>query len=99
MSVITGVLQEEKERNLSLQSKYRDEIAALPKGSVIVKRKRSGDYYCLQYRSGERVISKYLGKYSAEVQELCDKIEKRKYYENLLRTMRQELKLISKVVK
>ena len=99
MSVIEGVLREEKERNLMMQNQYLQEISALPKGSIVKKSNKSGDYYYLAYRSGNKIISDYLGKDAEKAQEVQQDIDKRKHLEGLVRNLKSELKLISKVVK
>ena len=99
MSVIEGVLREERERNLMMQNQYLQEISALPKGSIVKKSNKSGDYYYLAYRNGSRVISDYLGKDAEKAQEVQQSIDKRKHLEGLVKNLKSELKLISKVVK
>ena len=99
MSVIKGVLLEEKERNLRMQNLYLQEISMLPKGTIVNKSKKSGDYYYLSYRSGKQVVSDYLGKDIKKVQEVQQNIDKRKHLEGLVKNLKSELKLISKVVK
>jgi len=99
MSIIEGVLLEERERNLMMQKQYLLEISALPKGSIVKKSKKSGDYYYLTYRKGNKVVSDYLGKEAQKVQEVQQNINKRKYLEGLVKNLRSELKLITKVVK
>ena len=99
MSVIQGVLLEEKERNLMMQNQYMQEISALPKGSIVKKSKKSGDYYYLSYRDGKKVISDYLGKDGERVREIQRSIEKRKHLEGLIKNLKSELKLIERVVR
>jgi len=99
MSVIEGVLREERERNLMMQNQYLQEISTLPKGSVVKKSKKSGDYFYLTYRKGNKVVSEYLGKDTKKVQEVQQNIDKRKYLERLVKNLKGKLKLIAKVVK
>ena len=99
MSVIEGVLLEEKERNLMMQNQYLQEISSLPKGSIVKKSKKSGDYYYLTYRNGGRVVSDYLGKDVEKANKIQQDINKRKYLEVLIKNLKSELKLINKVVK
>ena len=99
MSVIEGVLREERERNLMMQNQYLQEISALPKGSIVKKRKNSGDYYYLAYRKGSSVVNDYLGKDAEKAQKVQQNIDKRKHLEGLVRNLKSELKLIAKVVK
>ena len=99
MSVIKGVLREEKERNLMMQNQYLQEISSLPKGSIVKKSKKSGDYYYLAYRSGSKVISDYLGKDADKVYKIQQAIDRRKHLEGLVKNLKSELKLIAKVVR
>ena len=82
-----------------MQKQYLQEISALPKGSIVIKRKKSGEYYYLAYRNGSRVVSDYLGKDAERAQEIRQKIDKRKYLEALVKNLKSELKLIAKVLK
>ena len=99
MSVIKGVLLEERERNLMMQNQYLREISALPKGCIVKKSNKSGDYYYLAYREGSRVVSDYLGKDAEKAREAQQNINKRKHLEGLVKNLKRELKLIAKVVK
>jgi len=99
MTVIEGVLLEEKERNLIMQSHYLHEISMLPKGVIVKKSKNNRDYYYLAYRDGNKVISKYLGKEIDKIHQIQQNIDKRKYLENLVKKLKKELKLIGKIIK
>ena len=99
MSVIEGVLLEERDRNLMMQNQYLQEISTLPKGSIVKKSNKSGVYYYLAYRKGNKVVSDYLGKDAQKVQEIQQNIDKRKYLEASVKNLKNELKLIAKVAK
>jgi hypothetical protein len=99
MSVIEGILREERERNLMMQKQYLQEIAMLPKGSIGKKGKKSGGYYYLTYRKGDKVVSDYLGTDVIIIEKVQQDINKRKHLEGLVRNLKSELKLIAKVVK
>jgi len=99
MSVIEGVLLEEKERNLLMQKQYMQDIAKLPKGSIVKKSKKSGDYYYLTYRSGEKVVSEYLGKNKEKIEKIRQDINKRKHLESVVKNLESELKLINRAVR
>jgi len=99
MTVIEGVLQEEKERNLWMQDIYLKEISELPKGSIVKKSKPSGDYYYLKYRNGNKVVSDYLGKDIEKVNQIERAIGKRKHLEGVIKRLKLEYKQISKIVK
>jgi len=99
MNVILETLIEEKQRNLNMQKNCIDEIEKLPKGSLSVKRIGKNEYCYLKYRQGEKFISEYIGKSNENDGEIKKQIEKRRYFEKLLRDLKEEYKLITKVVK
>jgi len=98
-SVIYGMLQEEKQRNLEMQKTYIAEIESLRKGSIKEKLKSGRKYFYLQYRQGSKVVDDYIGKDEAEVEKVRQEIEKRKYLQGVLTRLRQEYKEISLIVK
>lgn len=67
MSVVLGILVEERERLKRLLAKYEEHLAALPPGSVSVRQIGGRPYLYMVRRVGGRVFSEYMG--SAE----CDK--------------------------
>jgi len=99
MTVIEGVLQEEKERNLLMQKTYLQEISALPKGYIVKKSRQSGDYYYLNYRTGNKVVSDYLGTDIEKVNQIEQAIAKRKRLEATIKRLKLEFKQITRVVK
>jgi len=99
MNVILGTLVEEKQRNIRMQESCVDEIEKLPRGSLSVKRIGKNDYCYLKYRRGDKFISEYIGKCDENVGKIKKQIEKRRYFEKLLRDLKEEYKLITRVVK
>ena len=99
MNVIENMLVEEKERNLDMQKSYAGEINNLPKGSVTVKKIGNKEYCYLKFRRGKKFISKYMGSASENAEELSKQVEKRLHFEKLLRELKAEYKMISKIVK
>jgi hypothetical protein len=98
-TVIYGMLQEEKRRNLEMQEAHRQEIQALRKGSVTVKRIGGHNYYYLKYRQGKSVRNDYIGKDKNIADEIKRETEKRKYLDGVLKRLQQEYHEISKIVK
>ena len=99
MNVILSTLIEEKQRNLSMQKSCKAEIDKLPKGSLSIKRIGRNEYCYLKYRQGNKFVSVYAGKADEKAGELKQQIGKRRYFEKLLRDLKSEYKLITKVVK
>jgi hypothetical protein len=97
MSVLDEVLKEEYDRLLRMRSAMNAEYDALPKGSISKKIIRGCDCYYLQYREGEKIISKYIKK--AELAEVSEKIERRRSLKRSLRDIDVELKKIERTVK
>ena len=99
MSVIEGVLREEKERNLMMQEMYREEISRLPKGSISERKLASGSYYYLSFREGARVVHKYVGKNKEDADKVQKDLDKRKHFQGLLKELKAELKMIERTIK
>ena len=74
-----------------MQKQYSNKIIALPKGSLTTK----NDYYYLQYRIGKKVITDYIGKQKDEIEQ---KLEKRKHFEQMLCDLKKEHKAILKML-
>ena len=70
MSVLDEVLKEEYDRLARMKTAMSLEHDALPKGSISKKRIRGCDCYYLQYREGDKIISKYIKK--AELDDIID---------------------------
>jgi len=98
-TVVYGMLQEEKQRNLAMQEAYRQEIMSLPKGVIVVKSISGNDYYYLKYRQDNKIKTDYLGKDKKRVERVRRGVEKRKYLQGVLRRLRAEYKQICKIVK
>lgn len=98
-TVIYGVLEEEKQRNLEAQDVYKNEILMLSKGSVSKKIISGNTYYYLKYREGKKTKNDYLGKDKSVADELKRQVERRRYLESVLRRLKKEYKQICKVVK
>jgi hypothetical protein len=98
-SVVFGMLQEEKQRNLDMQETYRREMLGLRKGSVTVKRVSGRCYYYLKYRNGKQVKNDYLGTDEKAVESVQREVEKRKYLQGVIKRLKLEYKQICKIVK
>ena len=99
MSIIKGVLKEERSRLKKLAIKYKNEIKKYPKGAVSVKKKGKYSYMYLAYRQEVKIHFKYIGKMSSnQVQELMQQVKLRKKYESLLRKVKGNLKEIDKSI-
>ena len=97
MSILDELLKKEYDRLVRMRSVMSLEYDALPKGSISRKNIRGCDCYYLQYREGDRVISKYIKK--AELYELTAKIERRRSLRKFLRDIDAEMKKIERSIK
>jgi len=66
MSVVLGILAEERDRLKRLLAKYEEHLAALPQGSVSMRKIGGGSYLYMVRREGKRVFSEYMGSAESE---------------------------------
>ncbi|KUO52362.1 MAG: hypothetical protein APF76_04825 [Desulfitibacter sp. BRH_c19] len=97
MVVIKGVLQDELERQNRMLRAYQKKAVLLPKGSVVNKNIRGKEYFYLQYRDGEKVVSKYIP--NNEFPVINSKIEERKKIDKIVSDIKKEIKFIEKALK
>lgn len=94
--IIDTVIKNEALRNNQMIEQYEKRIADLPKGTLIL---RKNEYYYLKYRNQEgKVCDDYIGKDSEKVADIREKLERRKHYEKMLATLKQEQKTIQKIL-
>ena len=94
MEILKNILSESNGYYLNAKKTIEKQLKVLPKGSI-KRRKISGKvYYYLQYRSGTRVIQKYLGRKRPD--ELINKINERKSLKLELKKVRESLKVIKR---
>ena len=97
MSMLASVMAKEEERNLNMIYEYTKELDTLPKGSVRAKKINGKIYYYLNYRSVDKVISKYIGKDEKQVAFMKEKIERRCQIEIILKKLKAGRKEIIKM--
>ena len=97
MAVLDEVLNEEKDRLLRMKYRMQSEYNELPQGYLSKKMIHGSCCYYLQHREGDKVISKYVN--AADVDELSQKIDRRRSLKKSLREIDMQLKKIQKVVK
>ena len=98
-TVVYGMLDEEKKRNLEMQRLHRQEIEALRKGSIVIKNRPSGKYYYLKYWKDGKTKTDYIGKDEMSIEKINQEIKKRKYLQGVLKRLKVEYQQISKIVK
>lgn len=98
MSYFAATTMREAKRMSALRDSYEKQLAVLPKGSLRAKERNGRKYYYLAYRRGGKVVSEYVGNDEATITVLRERLERRKNIENLLRSIKNELHLMSKVL-
>ncbi|MGN0728030.1 hypothetical protein [Treponema sp.] len=98
--LIRSVFLDELERHKRMILRYEKETESLPKGSVFKRKIGNQEYLYLNYRDGKKVYSKFLGKPgNFDLQDLQEKLNRRKELSALLKKMNKELKELEKEVK
>lgn len=96
-ALVKSVFQDELARNQRLVERYEKELQSLPKGSVFKRKIGNQEYYYLNYREGQKVISKFLGNINEyDIEQLQSKLNKRKEYQSLLKNLKAEQKELKK---
>lgn len=93
-SVVQALVYEARLTENRLQ-RLENECASRPKGSIILKPRYHEMYAYLQWREGERVCSRYLGKRDSwQCRSMQAKIAERKKYEIEAKYMREKLRKV-----
>ena len=98
ISIIKDMLREEQERNLEMQAAFQEEIAQLPRGSLVVQNISGNDYCYLKHREGGRIVSQYMGRAEKCRERLESELAQRRRLEDALRRIKAELKIIRKTL-
>ena len=93
--LIQSVVQNEANRNENMIRQYEALIETLPRGSLICRKK---EYYYLKYRKDGKVCDEYVGKDPVVVASIRSKLEQRKHYTEMLTALKQEQKVIQKIL-
>lgn len=96
---ILPVLREQLARLKSMEQAYLEKLVTLPRGSIREKVVNGKSYYYLMYREGSKVKTKYLKLSEQRLEELRFQLAQRKRYENILREVRRDCRLLKRVVK
>jgi hypothetical protein len=100
MSVIRGILEEERGRLEELSVFYKEKIAEAPHGSISVKERGGKKYIYLARREDKKIIFEYVGKDVPEVRiALIEHIRQRKEYQAKLRQARENLKEVKRALR
>lgn len=96
MSIMEDVLKEEYARSLRLSRLIEEELAALPKGSIRVRMIRGREYYYLNHREGDKVISDYIP--ASEIESVRAMIARRRELKAALKEQGRSRKQIERAL-
>lgn len=98
MNYLSATLKRETKRMSVLREVYEGQLETLPKGSLRVRERGDKKYFYLAYRKSGKVVSDYLGNDEAALATLKEQIERRRCIENLLKSIKNELRLMNKAL-
>lgn len=100
---IKEALKDELKNSIRILDRYQEELDQLPEGSLNRKKINSKEYYYIQRREGDKILSQYLGsvsKVSKEEVDRWDKIKrKRKNYRHSISKLKRQIKFLKGVVR
>jgi hypothetical protein len=96
---VKGVLIEELANSERMLMRYRQALAALPKGSLVAKKIKGGVYYYSAYRVGGKVRFEYKGKLSEDqVTELEKAAGQKVKYRGLIAELKEQIVFIRRAL-
>ncbi|MBI5595660.1 MAG: hypothetical protein HY928_06160 [Elusimicrobia bacterium] len=99
MNPMKGVLSEELENSERLLKRYRQAIAALPKGSLVPKKIKGGLFYYLAYRKADKIRFDYKGKLSArEVADFKQAASQKAKYRSLVAELKKQIVFLKRAL-
>lgn len=93
--IINSVIKNELLRNEKMIKQYEDTIKDLPKGSLICRKKQ---YYYLKYRKDGKIHDDYIGKDPELIEKTKEQLKQRKHCEKMISELKQEQRVISKIL-
>jgi len=90
MSLLSQIVAEEKDRIKKMISEYEQELGTLPKGTLVGKNVKDKQYFYLQFREGKKIVSSYIGGKADKIDELRERINRRKHIEAMLKALKIE---------
>ena len=85
-------------RMAALKQNYEEQLSSLPKGTIRKKERNGRIYFYLAYRADGKVVSKYIGNDESGLGDLRERLERRKNIEALLKSINNELRLMSRAL-
>lgn len=85
-------------RMTALKQNYEGQLASLPKGTIRKKERNGRIYFYLTYRAEGKVVSEYIGYDESALDDLRERLERRKNIEALLKSIKNELRLMNRAL-
>lgn len=98
MSYFAMTTMREVKRMSALYKLYEKQLESLPKGSLQAKERNGRKYFYLAYRCDGKVVSEYVGNDESAVADLKEQLERRKSVENLLKSIKNEMRLMNRAL-
>ena len=95
MSYFAATTLREAKRMIALREVYERQLKSLPKGSLAAKERNGKRYFYLSYRCNGKVVSKYIGNDESVINDLKERLERRKGVEGLIKKIKKELALMN----
>ena len=100
---IKEALRDELKNSIRILERYEQELNQLPQGNLNRKKINSKEYYYIQHREGNRVLSEYLGsaaKFPKDEIDKWDKIKRRrKNYRRSISKLKRQIKFLKGVLR
>jgi hypothetical protein len=98
---IKGVLREELQNSLQMKKRYEEELAKLPKGSLIKKKIKGHYYYYVVLRERGEVKFVYKGRKLPldTVKKYSEAKKLRAKYRNLLSQVKEQIRFLKRALK
>lgn len=97
MAILKGILKDSLAYYLDLERRLRARLKELPNGSILKRRIGRKDYFYLNYRNGQRVVSRYLGR--QEPKQIENGIKERRLIKQQLKEVEENLKMLRRLEK
>ena len=100
MSVLFGILEEEKDRLGGAMQLYAERAEKLPRGALRVKKRGQREYAYLAYRDGDKVHFEYVAPIpSQKYRDVMLKVRERNLLVTSIRQMRKALRIIERTLR
>lgn len=100
MNILISTLKDELAAVEQLEKRYNQQLAELPKGSLVVRNIRGNKYAYLTYREGAKVKQKYLGKASADlIESVKGQIDKRNELKRKLKSLKEQKRILKRALR